>query len=84
MPAELVMFLPAHIPAALDLWSNTPGVRLNDVDTPIRLTRYLDRNPGLSVAAVDGEKLVGTLLCGHDGRRAYLQHLAVVDSHRRT
>ena len=41
------------------------------------------RNPGLSfVARADGV-LVGAVLCGHDGRRGYLHHLAVAPAHRR-
>jgi len=27
--------------------------------------------------------VVGTVLCGHDGRRGYIHHLAVAQSHRR-
>ena len=27
--------------------------------------------------------MVGAVLCGHDGRRGYLHHLAVATSHRR-
>ena len=44
---------------------------------------FLKRNPGLSfVALIDG-KLSGTVMCGYDGRRGYVYHLAVVDSNRR-
>jgi putative acetyltransferase len=31
----------------------------------------------------DGEQLAGVVLCGHDGRRGYIHHLAVSHSHRR-
>jgi len=83
MTAAIVPFLPEHIPAALKLWSESPGVRLNDTDTLAGLARFLDRNPGLSLAVVDEGQLVGTLLCGHDGRRGYLQHMAVAEAYRR-
>jgi ribosomal protein S18 acetylase RimI-like enzyme len=40
-------------------------------------------NPGLSlVAELDGA-VVGAVLCGHDGRRALIYHLAVAASLRR-
>jgi putative acetyltransferase len=73
----------ADFDEALRLWQNTEGVGLNESDTPERLSAYLQRNPGLSfVARVHGE-IVGAVLCGHDGRRGYLHHLAVAKAHRR-
>lgn len=67
----------------LALWSTTDGVGLNESDTPDRLRAFLDRNPGLSLIVRDGSRLVGAVLCGHDGRRGYLHHLAVVPEFRR-
>ena len=52
-------------------------------DSREAVERYLRRNPGTSVAAVEGGKLVGSVLCGHDGRRGYLYHVAVDAAHRR-
>jgi ribosomal protein S18 acetylase RimI-like enzyme len=44
---------------------------------------FLERNPGLSfVCEVEGT-LIGTILCGHDGRRGYIYHLAVDDTWRK-
>jgi ribosomal protein S18 acetylase RimI-like enzyme len=64
------------------LLTATSGVRLRDADSREATTRYLERNPGLSfVALVDGA-VVGCVMCGHDGRRGYLQHLAVSPRHR--
>lgn len=48
-----------------------------------RSAAFLERNRGLSVVAEDGGRLVGTALCGHDGRRGYIHHLSVAGSHRR-
>src|SRR5690606_28255938 len=45
-------------------------------------TRYLERNPGLSFVAQEGGSLVGCVMCGHDGRRGYLQHFVVHPEHR--
>ncbi|TDW00336.1 ribosomal protein S18 acetylase RimI-like enzyme [Halomonas alkaliantarctica] len=68
---------------AIALWSESEGVRLRDADSREGIERYLLRNPGLSfVAEVEG-KLVGTIMAGHDGKRGYVQHLSVADSHRR-
>ncbi|MGH8017201.1 MAG: GNAT family N-acetyltransferase [Opitutaceae bacterium] len=47
------------------------------------MSRYLRRNPGLSfVAEVDGQ-IVGYAMAGDDGRRGYLQHVAVDVAYRR-
>jgi putative acetyltransferase len=53
------------------------GVGLNESDNRKAIGLYLRRNPGLSHVAVSGNLVVGIVLCGHDGRRGYLHHLAV-------
>lgn len=72
------------IPAATALWQRTPGVALGAQDAPDRLLGFLARNPGLSHAAVSAQgALVGTILCGHDGRRGLIHHLVVDTPHQR-
>ncbi len=68
---------------AILLWRRCEGVGLRDSDSPAGLATYLRRNPGLSFVAEIDECIVGSLLAGHDGRRGYLQHLAVAPEHRR-
>ncbi len=65
------------------LCAGQPGVLIRDADSPEHFARYLRRNPGLSFVARNGEALAGCILCGHDGRRGYLNHLVVDESHRR-
>jgi putative acetyltransferase len=65
------------------LWQNTEGVGLNESDRRENIASFLDRNPDLSRVAVGGDEIVGAVLCGHDGRRGYLHHLAVAKTHRR-
>lgn len=67
----------------LRLWRETEGVGLTESDSRSATAQYLARNPGLSLVARRGSELVGTVLCGHDGRRGYLYHLAVARAHRR-
>ncbi|MFF2909397.1 GNAT family N-acetyltransferase [Paenibacillus sp. NPDC057934] len=64
--------------AAYELWVNTEGMGLNEADSREGILCFLERNPGLSQVCVheDGS-LVGTALCGHDGRRGFLYHVAV-------
>lgn len=68
---------------AYALWERTEGVALSGTDSREGIARYLDRNPGMSFVAVDGERVVGTIMSGHDGRRGYLTHLAVDGEYRR-
>ena len=69
--------------AVMVLMRATPGVTVREADSKEATARYLDRNPGMSfVAEVRGE-IVGCVMCGHDGRRGYLQHLLVLPEFRR-
>jgi N-acetylglutamate synthase len=63
--------------AVLALWQSMPGIGLNESDSPAQLRLFLARNPGLSLVAEDGRRIVAAVLCGHDGRRGFLYHLAV-------
>lgn len=72
-----------HFDRVLDLWKRSDGIGLSAADSPERISAYLARNPGMSFTAWDGERLVGAVLCGHDGRRGYLHHLAVDPQYRR-
>lgn len=68
---------------AIALWQVSEGVQLRDADSASAIARYLARNPDLSLVAERDGVLIGTLMAGHDGRRGYLQHLAVHPSFRR-
>ena len=56
------------------LWEQTEEMSLEEDDSREAIAIYLRRNQGLCfVACVDG-KIVGTVLCGHEGRRGMLRH----------
>jgi N-acetylglutamate synthase len=67
----------------LDLWRAAEGVWVSDADSLERIDFYLKRNFGLSSVARHEGKIVGAVLCGHDGRRGFLHHLAVAPDWRR-
>jgi putative acetyltransferase len=67
----------------LRLWQSAEGVGLNESDTRPAIAAYLRRNPRMSFVARNGNALIGAVLCGHDGRRGYLHHLAVAPPARR-
>src|SRR4051794_6472286 len=68
--------------SVIGLLTTTSGVRLRDADSREGIAGYLERNPGFSFVAFADETIVGCVMCGHDGRRGYLQHLAVSPDYR--
>ena len=75
-------FVASDLDDAIELWSRSDGVGLNESDTRDALLRFLARNPGLSAVAVAPTELAGAILCGHDGRRGTIHHLAVAPAYR--
>jgi N-acetylglutamate synthase len=69
--------------AAIKLWRTDNNVGLSSADNKTNFLQFLERNQGLSKVAVINGQIVGTALCGHDGRRGYLYHLYVAPDYRR-
>ncbi|ABP66836.1 hypothetical protein Csac_1233 [Caldicellulosiruptor saccharolyticus DSM 8903] len=66
----------------INLWQTTEGIGLGSSDTIEGLERFLNRNKVMSfVCEIDG-KIVATIMCGHDGRRGFIYHLAVAKNFR--
>jgi len=63
--------------AAIELWRRLEGLDVAEGDDRETIRRFLERNPGLSRVAMSESKMIGAVLCGHDGRRGYVYHLAV-------
>lgn len=75
-------FLIADYDAACALWNEAEGVEICEGDSRAEIAAYLSRNPGLSRIAESAGTIVGAALCGHDGRRGFIYHLAVAWAHR--
>lgn len=67
---------------AFTLWRGMPGIALSGADEIQAMEVFLKRNHGLCFVALLGSELIGTVLCGNDGRRGYLYHLAVNPKYR--
>jgi N-acetylglutamate synthase len=63
--------------AAIELWQRVEGLEIAEGDDREGVAQFLARNQGLSRVATDGSAIVGIALCGHDGRRGHIYHLAV-------
>ncbi len=66
------------------LWSSINGFAIRSIDDSREgVEIFLKRNPTTSVVAVNDGKVVGAILCGHDGRRGCLYHVCVDKKYRR-
>lgn len=69
--------------AVRDLWMKIKGFAIRSIDDSREgVERFLKRNPGTSVVAVEDDHIVGAILVGHDGRRGCLYHVCVDPEYR--
>ena len=80
---QIRVMSPVDYDAVIALWRATEGLGLSVADERDAVAAYLARNPGMSFVAIAGPTIVGAVLCGHDGRRGTLHHLAVTPAWRR-
>jgi N-acetylglutamate synthase len=84
LPSRIRSMAPEDLPEVIRFWEEMEGIGLSESDSVPALTSYLQRNPELSfVARNEQRQIVGAVLCGHDGRRGYLHHLAVAKNYRK-
>ena len=66
------------------LWMTIKGFGIRSIDDSREgVERFLKRNPTTSVVCEADGKIVGSILCGHDGRRGCLYHVCVHKDYRR-
>ena len=67
-----------------NLWSGTTGMGMHSLDDSLEgITKFLTRNPNISFVAEINDQIMGVILCGHDGRRGYIYHMAVKPDYRK-
>lgn len=65
------------------LWHKIKGFSIRSIDDSMEgVARFLKRNPDSSVVAVEDSRVVGAILCGHDGRRGCMYHVCVDPEYR--
>ena len=79
MPHTIRPMTAVDLPAARELWQGVPGIVLYPVDdSPETLTNFIKRNPRTCfIAEEEDGVLIGVILGGFDGRRAYIYHMCV-------
>ena len=66
------------------LCMSTQGFGIRSIDDSREgVERFLKRNPSNSMVAVCDGKIVGAILCGHDGRRGCMYHVCVHEKYRK-
>lgn len=69
--------------ALFQLWKDTPNMGLRSLDDSREgISFFLKRNPGTNFVSYEDDRLVGAILCGHDGRRGYIYHTVVLPEYR--
>jgi ribosomal protein S18 acetylase RimI-like enzyme len=76
------LMTPDHYDEVLQLWKSNDGIGLSDSDSKENITKFLEKNEGLSFVTLTNNKVIGAVLGGHDGRRGYMYHLAVDPGNR--
>ncbi len=66
----------------LTMWNGAEGLEICEGDSREEIKEYLQRNPGISRVAELNGAVIGAVLCGHDGRRGHIYHLAVSPEYR--
>jgi N-acetylglutamate synthase len=69
--------------AAIDLWNRVEGLEIAEGDGREEIARFLERNAGFSRVAMAEDHIIAVALCGHDGRRGYIYHLAIDPKYQR-
>ncbi len=66
------------------LWMTIDGFGIRSIDDSYEgVARFIKRNPTTSVVAEADGKIVGAILCGHDGRRGCFYHVCVHKDYRK-
>ncbi len=70
--------------ALVELWKGSgSGFRPNGRETREAFLRHLDRFADLTLVAVDGDQIIGVVVGSHDGRKGWINRLAVRPDRRR-
>ena len=66
-----------------ELWMKIKGFGIRSIDDSREgVERFIKRNPTTSIVAEEDGKIVGAILCGHDGRRGCFYHVCVHADYR--
>ena len=80
----IVPMVPEDYDDVRALWMTIRGFGIRALDDSREdIERFILRNPTTSVVARDRDRIVGSILCGSDGRQGALYHVCVAKDYRR-
>ncbi|MCR5153812.1 MAG: GNAT family N-acetyltransferase [Lachnospiraceae bacterium] len=66
------------------LWKTIKGFAIRSIDDSKEgVERFIKRNPSTSIVSLEDGKIVGSILCGHDGRTGCFYHVCVKEEYRK-
>ena len=81
---QILPMTEADYDAVRALWMTIRGFGIRALDDSREdVVRFIRRNPTTSVVAKADGKIVGSILCGSDGRQGALYHVCVAKEYRR-
>lgn len=71
-------------PQVYKLWMSIKGFGIRSIDDSEEgVARFIRRNPTTSIVAEADGRIIGAILCGHDGRRGCFYHVCVHETFRK-
>ncbi len=84
LKVRIMPMVPADYDEVHALWLTIRGFGIRAIDdSRADIERFILRNPTTSVVARVGDRIVGSILCGSDGRQGALYHVCVAEGFRR-
>ena len=81
---QILPMTEADYDAVRALWMTIRGFGIRALDDSREdVVRFIRRNPTTSVVAKADGRVIGSILCGSDGRQGALYHVCVAESFRR-
>ena len=84
MSINIRVMAPEDYDKVYQLWLSITGFGIRSVDDSREgVARFLKRNPTTSVVAEQNGQIVGSIMCGHDGRTGCFYHVCVARDYRK-
>ena len=80
---KIINFSINYYNQVLELWKKSEGIGLSSSDDIDDLEIYIQHNQDYSFLALLNGEVIGTILAGHDFRRAYIYHFVVDENYRK-
>lgn len=84
MSINIRVMTPEDYDKVYHLWLSITGFGIRSMDDSREgVERFLKRNPTTSVVAEQNGRIVGSIMCGHDGRTGCFYHVCVARDYRK-